>query len=189
MSGDEIVRYRIDGNRSRFTVKAFAGGLFSSFAHNPTIAIRDFTGEVEFDPDALEKSSFRMKVNAASLQLTDDVSDKDRKDIERIMREEVLATDRYPEIIFESTNISGNKITEGWYRANVTGNLTLHGVTNKCSFDAQVWSTADSLRAQGEFPLRQTDYNIKLVSAAGGTIKVKDELKFSFDIVANKEGG
>jgi hypothetical protein len=43
------------------------------------------------------------------------------------------------------------------------------------------------LRASGEFALRQTDYGIELVSAAGGTIKLKDELKFSFDIVANRE--
>lgn len=189
MSGHETVRYQIDGSRSRFTVKAFAGGLLSSLAHNPTIAIRDFTGEVAFAPDAIENSSLLMKVNADSLELTDQVSDKDRKEIERMMREEVLETNRYPEIIFESTQISGNKITEGWYRVNVTGNLTLHGITNKCSFDTQVRVNADRLSAQGEFPLRQTDHNIKLVSAAGGTIKVKDELKFSFDIVANKEGG
>jgi hypothetical protein len=37
------------------------------------------------------------------------------------------------------------------------------------------------------FSLKQTDYRIKLVAVAGGTIKVKDELKFSFDIVARKQ--
>jgi hypothetical protein len=47
---------------------------------------------------------------------------------------------------------------------------------------------SESLRAQGEFSLRQTDYRIKLVSAAGRTIKVKDELKLSFDILAREEG-
>lgn len=46
----------------------------------------------------------------------------------------------------------------------------------------------ESLRAHGEFPLRQTEYGIKPVSAAGGTIKLKDELKFTFDIVARPEG-
>jgi len=188
MSGDEIVRYRIDTSRSRFTVRAFAGGMLSSFAHNPTLAIRDFGGEVEV-PGALERASLRLRVRADSLQLTDEVSDKDRKEIERLMREEVLETDRFPEIVFESTEVSANKITEGWYRVKLTGDLSLHGATNGCSFDAQVWVTAETLRAQGETPLRQTDYRIKLVSAAGGTIKVKDELKFSFDIMAYKEGG
>ena len=37
--------------------------------------------------------------------------------------------------------------------------------------------------------LKQTDYKIKLVSVAGGTLKLKDELKFSFDIAAQSERG
>jgi hypothetical protein len=44
-----------------------------------------------------------------------------------------------------------------------------------------------SLRASGEFTVLQTDYDIRPVSAAGGTIKLKDELKCTFDIVARKQ--
>jgi hypothetical protein len=43
------------------------------------------------------------------------------------------------------------------------------------------------LRATGDFPLRQSDYEIRPVTAAGGTIKLKDELKLSFDISARKQ--
>jgi polyisoprenoid-binding protein YceI len=188
MSRDEAVRYRVDANLSRFIVRAFAGGIFSVFARNPTFAIRDFSGEAEFAPHALEKASLSLKIKAASLELIDDTSEKDRKEIERVMREEVLETSRYPEIVFESTAIQGNKISEGEYRLKIAGDLFLHGVTNKCSFDSQVRVASESLRAQGEFSLRQTDYRIKLVSAAGRTIKVKDELKLSFDILAREEG-
>lgn len=35
--------------------------------------------------------------------------------------------------------------------------------------------------------MRQSDYKIALVSAASGTIRVKDELKFTFDIAARKQ--
>src|SRR5262249_12625580 len=122
----------------------------------------------------------------SGLELQDDVNAKDQQEIERLMRDEVLETARYPEIVFATTGVSGNKLGDTMYRLKITGNLNLHGVTNPCVMDAQVWVMPDSLRAQGEFPLRQTDYRIKLVSAAGGTIKVKDELKFSFDIVAGK---
>jgi hypothetical protein len=52
---------------------------------------------------------------------------------------------------------------------------------------AQVRIDGDTLRAYGEFSLRQTDYNIKLASVAGGTIKLKDELKFTFDMAARKQ--
>jgi hypothetical protein len=44
----------------------------------------------------------------------------------------------------------------------------------------------DNLRANGEFTVRQTDFRIKLVSVAGGTLKLKDELKLSFDVSAHR---
>jgi hypothetical protein len=48
----------------------------------------------------------------------------------------------------------------------------------------EVLVTDGELRAKGEFPIRQTDYKIKPVSVAGGTLKVKNEVKCTFDIVA-----
>ncbi len=75
------------------------------------------------------------------------------------------------------------------YAVNVSGNLTLHGVTRSETIYAQVTLTGDTLRAFGEFPLRQTDYGIKLVSVAGGTLKVKDEVKVTFDLTARKQEG
>jgi hypothetical protein len=42
------------------------------------------------------------------------------------------------------------------------------------------------LRTSGEFVLRQSDYQIKPVTVAGGALKLKDEVKFSFEIVARK---
>jgi hypothetical protein len=43
------------------------------------------------------------------------------------------------------------------------------------------------LRAAGELTIRQSDYRIQPVSAAAGTIRLKDELKLSFDISARKQ--
>jgi len=184
------VTYRIDAKRSRFTVRAFAGGMLSALGHNPTIAIRDFEGEAKFlpdRPDRLDLASLRISIKADSLTVIDDVSDKDRHEIERQMREDVLETAKYPEIAFESTRIEGEKIFAGQYRVTISGKLSLHGVARDCVIAGQVIASEDSLRANGEFTLQQTDYRIKLVSAVGGTIKLKDELKFSFDIVARKE--
>jgi hypothetical protein len=39
----------------------------------------------------------------------------------------------------------------------------------------------------GELSILQSDYWISPVSVAGGTLKLKDELKFAFDIVARKQ--
>ena len=188
-AADAGLRYVIDTGKSRFTVRAFATGLLSAMGHNPTLAVREYSGDASFASGTLEQASVRVVAQSASLEVTDDVSQKDRAEIENKMRQEVLETSQYPEITFESSTITPNKLGENSYTVNVAGNLTLHGVTRNETIYAQVTLTGDTLRAFGEFTLRQTDYGIKLVSVAGGTLKVKDEVKVAFDITARKQEG
>lgn len=90
MAGTELARYRINAARSRFIVRAFAGGMLSALGQNPTISIRDFTGEAQFVAGTLESASLRVVVESDSLVVADDVSDKDRQEIESKMREDHL---------------------------------------------------------------------------------------------------
>jgi hypothetical protein len=57
----EIVRYTLDPGVSRFTVRAFASGMLSAFGHSPTFAIRQYSGEVQVDPETLEGASLRLE--------------------------------------------------------------------------------------------------------------------------------
>jgi polyisoprenoid-binding protein YceI len=180
------VHYHIDGSQSRFMVHAFAGGLLSFAAHNHNIAIRDFSGDADVTYGTVEPASLNMRVKSASLAVTDKISDSDREKIETTMRNDVLETSRYPEITFQSTGVSATKLDEGKYQAKVQGNLTLHGATRSVTINARLDFGTNELHAVGEFPIRQSQFGIKPVSVAGGTIKVKDEVKLSFDITARK---
>jgi polyisoprenoid-binding protein YceI len=182
-----VNRYVIDKRTSRFTVRAFASGALSVFGHNPVIAIRDLSGEVGFDPESPQQGFLRLRINAKSMEVSGDISGKDRREMERMMFADVLEVDRYPEIVYQGSAVAATRVMEGRYRADIAGDLTLHGVVRKELVSAQVISLGETLRASGEFSLRQTDYSIKLVSVAGGTLKLRDELKFSFDIVARKQ--
>jgi polyisoprenoid-binding protein YceI len=182
------VQYTIDQERSRFTVRAFAGGLFSGFGHNPLIGLREVSGEANFSPGAIAESSLSLRLKPDSFAVQNDVSDKDRREIERMMKDEVLEVGRFPEITFESRQVSGTQLGQSMYMLKIDGDLTLHGATRRQSISAQVVPVDDNIRAQGEFAIKQSDFNIKLVSVAGGSLKVKDELKFAFDIVAVKAG-
>ena len=180
-----LEHYRFDAAASKFTAQAFAEGLFSAFGHDPVIGIRDFQGEAEFVPGTFENASLRLSINANSLAVVNNVKEKDRHEIERMMREEVLETGKYPEIVFESNNIALSRLGESRYRARVIGKLMLHGVTqNNLWLNGEVAFSADGLRARGDFAVKQTDYKINLVSVVGGTLKIKNEVKCSFDIVA-----
>jgi polyisoprenoid-binding protein YceI len=182
------VRYTIDPKGSTFTVQAFATGMLSALAHSPTIAIPDFEGEVSFASGTVEDAFLRLVAQAASLAVTDDISNKDRQEIERRMHDEVLEAGGFPEIIYECPRASAvQKIGEGLYSVSLNGELTLHGVMRNQVVAARVTLKGDILRAGGEVSVRLSDYEIRPVSAAGGTIKLKDEVKLSFDIAARKQ--
>jgi polyisoprenoid-binding protein YceI len=180
-------QYAINAMVSRFTVQAFASGLLSAFGHNPKIAIRDLKGDINFNPEQIDKSMMHLVIRADSLSVTDNISDKDRRDIESEMREKVLEISKYPEIVFDVAGVTVNQAEDSQFNVTLNGQLKLHGVTRSQKVPATLVGTGDMLRSFGEFSLRQTDYGVKPVSAVGGGLKVKDELKLTFDIVARAQ--
>jgi polyisoprenoid-binding protein YceI len=121
------------------------------------------------------------------MAVLDDISDKDRREIERLMKEEVLEITRYPEIRYEAATIAVSRVDGSLYSATLNGNLSLHGVTRGQLITARVAAFGEMLRTSGDFTLRQSDYQIKPVSVAGGALKLKDEVKLSFEMVARKQ--
>jgi polyisoprenoid-binding protein YceI len=180
------VRYRIEVGASRFTIKAFAGGMLSALAHNPTFAVRQYEGEATIDPESGADASLSLRIAGASLELVDDVSSRDRQEIESIMRDRVLETTRYPTIFYDSptTATSVTRTGDGQFDIALGGTLNLHGTDHRQPVNVRAIVSPTTIRAYGEFAIRQTEYGIKLVTAAGGIVKIKDDLECSFDIVA-----
>lgn len=183
-SAGSKVHYVADTKASQFTVQAFAAGMISVIAHSPKIAIRDWNGDARFVAGTLQDASLVIKGRTGSFDVLDELRDDDRRQLQRVMNQEVLETGRYPEFSFQSSSISTEEKKQDLYRVNIVGNLTLHGITNSMSLFAQVALGVDSLRAYGDFTVLQTDYGIKIASIAGGTLKLQDELKCSFYVVA-----
>jgi polyisoprenoid-binding protein YceI len=181
------VHYVIQTKGSTFTVRAFATGLLSAFGHNPVISIPDFEGEIFVNPEAMEQSSLRIAIHSSSLTVIGDISEKDREEINHRMHAEVLESDSFPDIVYECSRVSASKTGEGQYWVALNGDLTLHGTTRSQPVSARVSLKGDTLRATGDFSIRQSDYEIRPVSALGGAVKLKDELKLSFDISARKQ--
>lgn len=181
-------RYAIDSGVSRLTIHAFASGFLSALGHNPVISVRSFTGTAEVADDTLEGATSHFSVKADSLNVENDIGDKDRKEMQRAMQEEVLEAKQFPEITYECSRISGDRTCNGQFTFVLEGDLTLHGVTRNEPISGRAFVTGDMLRASGEFVLHLSDYQIKPVSAVGGGLKLKDELKITFDVVARKLG-
>jgi YceI-like domain len=177
-------RYTIDSRSSQITVQAFAEGLAGIAEHRPSFFAREFSGEIEFDRDKLD-GSLNLTAKAGSLEIMDEVTKHDRNAIDRVVGE-VLRPELFPEVVFHSSLVVCGHIRENLYRADIAGTISLHGVENLQAIQAQLVLSDGSIRAYGKLRLRQTDYNLPLASVAGGMLRLRDELKFEFFVVARQ---
>jgi hypothetical protein len=163
---------RIDTANSKLTVYAYKSGLFSFAAHDHEIAAPIASGSItEFGNPGVA-----FTVRAGEMKVLDPkASDKDRAQIQKdMLSEKVLDAPKYPEITFASTQIR----PDGAERWLVIGNLTLHGITKPVTIEVQ----RENGRYMGTAKIRQKDFGIQPISIAGGTVKVKDEVKIEFSV-------
>src|SRR5215216_3186106 len=73
--------YKVDAARSKFMIRAFAGGLLWFKGHDHFVAARDFAGEARLTPGSVSPASLTLGVRAASLAETRDVFNAQQKKI------------------------------------------------------------------------------------------------------------
>lgn len=184
---ETIQRYRLDASQSKFIAHAMTGGLLWFKGHDHLVAVRDFTGEAQLDPNSLAASSLEITAKAGSMVETSSVFTEPQKQIiDKELRDIVLEPDKYPDIVFKSTNVTGGATGANQYELKIAGNLTLHGVTRPITIPTKVTITGNELRAQGEFSVDRGDFKVKATSAFHGMVRVRDKVKFTFDIVGHQ---
>ena len=161
---------KIDTGRSAITIHVGKAGLFSAAGHEHWI-------NAPISAGAIDEAGLRVEftVQTAQMRVKPDpkVDSKTEATIQKDMETMTLETAKYPEISFHSSH--AEKTADGW---KVDGMLALHGVTKPIS--VAVKKSGDSY--SGHTVLKQTDFGIKPISVAGGTVKVKNELELDFQI-------
>jgi polyisoprenoid-binding protein YceI len=162
----------IDRAHSTMTVHVYKTGILSTLAHNHEIEAPIEWGAVK-DSESL---SVELRVDSSKLRVLDtEVSGGTRAKIQATMQSaEVLDVVHFPEIHFQSTGVEPSG-TNHWV---IYGNLDLHGQTHPISFEVTL---KDGLYT-GTAVLNQSGFGITPVRVAGGTVKVKDEIKVAFSI-------
>lgn len=166
----------VDGLHSTMTVHVYKSGFLSAFGHNHEIQAPIQWGQVkESDGPSVE-----LRVDARKLRVLDpEASDSTRTQIqETMLGTQVLDANHFPEIRFQATGVEP-KGRDHWI---VHGNLALHGKDHPIAVEV----TLKNERYGGSATLKQTDFGITPVTVAGGTVKVKDEVKVEFDIALVK---
>jgi polyisoprenoid-binding protein YceI len=179
------VTYNLDASQSKFMAHANAGGLLWFKGKDHHLAASEFSGQVEITPETITPASLRLVVKAASLHETGaEFTEPQKEIINRELREIVLHPDRYPDITFQSTNVTVKN--SGRREVKIDGDLTLHGVTKRITIPAVVTLSGDTVRAVGEFSIDRDDFGVKATSAFHGLVRVRNKVKFEFDIVGRR---
>jgi polyisoprenoid-binding protein YceI len=166
----------IDSVHSKITIHVYKAGLFSGLAHDHEIEAPIEWGEVNDS----ESPSVEVRVSSNKLRVLDpEASEGTRAKIQSTMQgAEVLDIGRFPQIHFQSTAVESSG-TDHWV---VHGDLELHGQTHPVSVDV----TLKGGIYGGTAVLKQSQFGIAPVRIAGGTVKVKDEIKLEFSVVIVK---
>jgi YceI-like domain len=173
IAGDATGETRpINVGQSKLTVFVYKSGLFSAFADNHEIAAPIASGSISEDAPL----SVELTVHAASLRVLDpDLAPSRRSDVQtRMLGPEVLDVANFPEITFVSTAIE----PAGQDRWQASGRLTIHGHTQPVRFAV----LRQNGTYRGDAAIKQRDFGIAPITVAGGTVKVKDEVKVQFEI-------
>jgi hypothetical protein len=162
---------RYDQSSARCSVFTFKDGLLSPIAHDLRLLVQRFTIEIatslvaRFDATSLivDTAMKDGRDNPSAL------SDADKAKIAGQIRDDVLHSQRYPEVSFVSREQRVR--SDGGY--DLSGELTLHGVTRPL----ECKTTLSDGRQRLSLTLHQPDFGIAPYRAMLGTLKIQPDVR------------
>lgn len=173
----EPVVYKVDADHSGvgFTIRHFVSNVPGRF--------RDFDGVIKYDKQNPAASSVEFTVKAASI----DTGNNDRD--EHLRGADFFDVQKFPTLTFTSTKVA----TKDADTLDVTGNLTMHGVTKPITIPVDVLGTVKTPNGEkagfeSSFTVNRKDYGIvwNRVLDAGGSV-LGDDVKINISIEANRQ--
>ena len=172
-------RYVLDPKASLFTIRLGKSGLFAFAGHEPEIVVGAFAGTVTVDGGDIAGSSVDVTFEATGLRVTEKGLPKADvpKVQETMLGPRCLDAARFPTIHFASTKVAVPKRSAVGTDAEtaagtvfdleLSGTLTLRGVTRTVTFPVRSTIAHDSLKANGRATIRQTDLGSILSPSRG----------------------
>jgi polyisoprenoid-binding protein YceI len=176
--------YSIDAAQSQINVILAQEGFISKRYPTHRVVVKNFNGKIDL-PKEETRLSVEVEAEAGSLTNVDEaMSEFERKEFHQVLRNVVLESSKFPTVKFASISVANVQRSGDNRSFTLNGDLTLHGVTKRVSFPVNVTLTKDQIRATGEATLKQSDFGMKPFEKGLGLIKVGDEVKVNFVMVA-----
>ena len=135
-----------------------------NFGINTNGEFKGLKGIIKWDASNPSASVFNVTVDANTINTDIDMRDSHLK------KEEYFNTEKYPTINFVSTAVTAN---------NVTGNLTIKGVTKQISFPFTVKPSASGYLFEGSFEINRRDFGV-----GGGSVSLSNNATVNLKVQA-----
>jgi polyisoprenoid-binding protein YceI len=177
--------YTIDTAQSRLIAHLTQEGLIVKRHPNHQVDVKTYTGKITVSTS--DETQLRVEVEAESRSLTNidkTMSDFERNGFHHVLRNEVLESEKFPTIKFTSVSVTDVERSGVDRKFTLNGDLLLHGTTRRVAVPVEAKFTDQELRATGEAKFKQSDFGIKPYEGGLGTIKIGDEVRVSFMVIA-----
>jgi polyisoprenoid-binding protein YceI len=150
---------------------------FDTTLHGVEGTLHLTAGDVRFD---LETGSASGSIVVDATRTETGNGARDRK-----MHRSVLESDRYPEIVYHPSAVSGSLDADGRGHVRLDGTVSIHGSDHPLALDADVAIVGDRLSAETEFLVPYVDWGMKNPSIL--ILRVDKEVHVVVKAVGNVE--
>jgi polyisoprenoid-binding protein YceI len=185
--------YEVRPELSELRIVVYPDGPLARFGHAHVIGGKAIRGRVVL-AEVFEDSALKLEIDTRLLDvdrpawraaegLDAEMEPAAIAGTQRNMRSPALLdVERYPTILIESIGISGPR-----WQPDIEARITLRGQARELLVPVTLDLDDQRLIATGRIVLRQSEFGIEPFSAAGGSLRVADEILIRFRIVAEAD--
>lgn len=173
----ESITYKVVPEKS----EVYWYGKKLAYGHGGLITIK--SGEVSAEGTKITAGKFDIDMSTIVETGSDD-AEKAAQLAGHLMSEDFFDAAKYPVSSFEITGVKGEET-----KFDISGNLTIKGITKNLTFPAMVVVDGDQLTASGEFIINRNDWGVSYGSGISGAVAdqaIHDDISFKVSIVAKK---
>ena len=188
--------YQVDAQATDLRIYVYRAGRLARLGHNHVISSRDVQGTVTVGR-TLEESTLRLEIPVATLKVDDPdlrkaagpdfQSEPSESDIEgtrrNMLSERVLDAGPYPSISVQA-GVAGGTLPD----LELDLDITIRDMTRRIRAPVTLEESGDGVTASGELEIKQTDFGMTPFSVLGGALRVRDEVRIQYRVVARPRG-
>ena len=178
LAAADPVTYKVDADHSGvgFSIRHFVSNVSGRF--------RDFDGVIKYDKANPAASSVEFTVKAASI----DTANNDRD--EHLRSKDFFDVQKFPTLTFTSTKV----VAKDANTLDVTGNLTMHGVTKPITIPVTILGSVKTPKGEKagfetNFKVDRKEYGITWNNVMDSGPVLGDDVKVNIEIEANRQEG